>query len=268
MSSKSILDTRSVENSSSRTAVIIIGAIASSLIFLAMSGLLYLFSRKERARRRTAQQPEPEEFSPLEPPPAYKTDELGPGTSRALHPQPRPLSSFAPDINRQSQRQYQYQHQRHTRSSYDQPPPYPTQRTLPTYDPSRYQPVRPTSMAGDINAFPYAYHPAQPVNPHPHPHAHPGPSSRLSVFHYSDARLANPRPLSMAEPGRPMGSGSVAVPVAPRPRCQTAMPPPPEPNARQERRERRERSASEPMLSQAGPKRPKPVLSRLITNFR
>ncbi|KAJ5142833.1 uncharacterized protein N7515_001620 [Penicillium bovifimosum] len=265
MSINSILDTRSVKNPSSRTAVIIIGAIASSLIFLAMAGLLYLFSRKERARRRNAHQPE--EFSPLEPPPAYKTEELG---TRALHPQPRPLSSFAPDTNRRSQRQYQIQ--QHTRSSYDQPPPYPTPPTLPIYDPSRYQPIRPSSMAGDINAFPYAYNPAQPANLHPyaHPHQHPGSSSRLSAVHY-DARLTNSRPLSMAEPGRPMGPGPVAVPVAPIPGRQKDMPPPPEPSARQEgqeRRERRERSASEPMLSQTGPRRPKPVLSRLITNFR
>ncbi|KAJ5473284.1 hypothetical protein N7475_002850 [Penicillium sp. IBT 31633x] len=250
MSSNFFLDTRSDKNSASHTPVIVIGAIAGSFIFLAMAGLLYLFSRKERARRRNLQQME--QFSPLEPPPAYKTDELG--TSRGLHSQPRPLSSFAPDYNRQTQNHYQYQQQL-ARPSYEQPPPYPS---LPTYDPSRYQPIRPTSTAGDVNAFPYTYNPTNPANPHP------GPSSRLSAVHYSDARLANPRPLSMADHG-PTGP----IPVASRPRRQTAMPPPPERSARYESREGRERSASEPMLSaQAAPRRPKPVLSRLITNFR
>ncbi|KAJ5373972.1 hypothetical protein N7517_005978 [Penicillium concentricum] len=238
--------TRSDNNTSSRTPVIIIGAIAGGLIFLAMAGsLLYLFSRKERARRRNAQS---EDFSPLEPPPAYKTDELG--TPRGLHSQPRPLSSFAPDYSRQAQHAQQYQQQL-SRTSYEQPPAYPT---LPTYDPSRYQPIRPTSM-GDFNAHNYTYNPA-------HANPHPGPSSRLSAVHYSDARLAS-RPVSMADYGAPIGP--VAVPT--RPRRQAAIPPP-EQN-RQERRDKRERSASEPMLSaQAAPKQPKPVLSRLITNFR
>ncbi|KAJ5170383.1 uncharacterized protein N7500_003166 [Penicillium coprophilum] len=248
MSIKYSIGTRSDNNTSSRTPVIVIGAIAGSLIFLAMTGsLLYLFSRKERARRRNAQQSE--EFSPLEPPPAYKTDELG--RPRGLHSQPRPLSSFAPDYSRQAQHAQQYQQQL-SRPSYEQPPPYPT---LPTYDPSRYQPIRPTSMVGDINAHTYTYNPAH-VNPHP------GPSSRLSAVHYSDARLATSRPVSMADYGTPIG---VVVPT--RPRHQAAIPSP-EPN-RQERRDKRERSASEPMLSaQAAPKQPKPVLSRLITNFR
>jgi hypothetical protein len=209
--------------------------------------LLYLFSRKERARRRDAQQSD--NFSPLEPPPAYKTDELG--TSRGLHSQPRPLSSFAPDYSRQALHAQQYQQQL-SRPSYDQPPAYPT---LPTYDPSRYQPIRPTSMAGDINAHTYTYSPANHANPHP------GPSSRLSAVHYSDARLATSRPVSM------VGHGPIAAPT--RSRHQAALPPPPEQNSRQERRDRRERSVSEPMPSgQAAPKRPKPVLSRLITNFR
>ncbi|KAJ5788467.1 hypothetical protein N7457_003457 [Penicillium paradoxum] len=243
MSNSSSLANRSDKNSSSRTPVIVIGAIAGSLIFLAMAGLLYLFSRKERARRRNAHQTE--DFSPLEPPPAYKTDELG--TPRGLHSQPRPLSSFAPDYSRQAQNQYQYQ-QHLGRTSCEQPPAYPT---LPTYDPSRYQPVRPTSL--DINAFPYA-HPTNPANPHP-------PSSRLSAVHYSDARLANPQP-SMVDHGPP-----IALPVASRPRRQTAMPPPPQHSARQHR-ETRERSASEPTPSAQAPRQPKPVLSRLITNFR
>lgn len=214
---------------------------------------LYLFSRKERARRRNAQQSE--DFSPLEPPPAYKTDELG--TPRGLHSQPRPLSSFAPDYSRQAQHAQQYQQQL-SRPSYDQPPEYPT---LPTYDPSRYQPIRPTSMVGDINAHTYTY------NPTNHANQHPGPSSRLSAVHYGDARLATSRPVSMADHGPPIGP--VAVPN--RSRRQAAMPPPPNPNRQEgrDRRDGRERSASEPMPSaQAVPRQPKPVLSRLITNFR
>ncbi|OQE87062.1 hypothetical protein PENNAL_c0020G07334 [Penicillium nalgiovense] len=238
MSINSSLGPRS-DNYSSRTPVIIIGSIAGSLIFLA-----------KRARRRNAQQSD--DFSPLEPPPAYKTDELG--TSRGPHSQPRPLSSFAPDYSRQAQHAQQYQ-QHLSRPSYDQPPAYPT---LPTYDPSRYQPIRPTSMAADINAHTYTYNPANHANPHP------GPSSRLSAVHYSDSRLATSRPVSMVGHGPPIGS--VAAPT--RSKHQTAMPPPPEQNTRQ-RRDRRERSVSEPMPSgQAAPKQPKPVLSRLITNFR
>ena len=113
-------------------------------------------------------------------------------------------------------------------------------------------------MVGDINAHTYTYNPTNHANPHP------GPSSRLSAVHYGDARLATSRPVSMADYGPPIGP--VAVPN--RSRQQAAMPPPPEPN-RQERRDGRERSASEPMPSgQTIPKQPKPVLSRLITNFR
>ncbi|CAI7663456.1 unnamed protein product [Penicillium glandicola] len=254
MSINSSLDIRSDKNPS-HIPIIVIGTIAGSLIFLAMAGsLLYLFSRKERARRRNAQQSE--EFSPLEPPPAYKTDELG--TPRGLHPQPRPLSSFAPDYSRQAQHAQQYQQQL-SRPSYDQPPAYPT---LPTYDPSRYQPIRPTSMVGDTNAHIYTYNPANHANPQP------GPSSRLSAVHYSDARLASSRPVSMADHGPPIGP--VAIPTSGL-RHQAVIPPPPEQNTGQERRDRRdrrERSASEPMISAQAPKQPKPVLSRLITNFR
>ncbi|EKV04318.1 hypothetical protein Pdw03_2625 [Penicillium digitatum] len=253
MSINSSLDPRS-GNYSSRTPVIIIGAVAGSLIFLAMAGsLLYLFSRKERARRRNARQSE--KGSPLPPPPAYKA-ELD--TSRGLHSQPRPLSSFAPDYSRQAQHVEQYQHQL-SRPSYDQPPAYPT---LPTYDPSRYQPIRPISMVGERNAHPYTYNPTNHANPHP------GPSSRLSAVHYSDARLATSRPISMADYGPPIG------PVAGlnSSRHRAGIPPPPEQNTRQDRRDRRvgrERSASEPTpTAQAVPKKPKPVLSRLITNFR
>ncbi|KAJ6080141.1 hypothetical protein N7467_009894 [Penicillium canescens] len=245
MSIESALESR---NNSSRTPLIVLGVIGGTLIFLAMTGsLLYLFSRKERARRRNALAQEAEAFSPLQPPPAYKVDDLrAPRGPHSAHP--RPLSSFAPDFNRQ---EHQF-----PRASYEQPPPYPT---LPTYDPSRYQPTRPIPTE---------------LNPHPHPYTYPnqpiptpqGRSSRLSAVHYNDARqsLSLSRPLSMV--GQvPPGPGPVPAAV-PRPRRQTAMPPPPEQRPRQEGRER---SVSEPMLLQpAGPRRPKPVLSRLITNFR
>jgi hypothetical protein len=119
---------------------------------------------------------------------------------------------------------------------------------LPTYDPSQYQPIRPTSMVGDMHN--YAYYPNPPI-------PHPGPSSRLSAVHY-DPRLSTYRPVSVVEPA----IGPVAVAAAPRPRQPKPRPP------RQD--VRRERSFSEPLLSgqPAGPKQPKPVLSRLITNFR
>ncbi|KAJ6167957.1 hypothetical protein N7497_000800 [Penicillium chrysogenum] len=111
---------------------------------------------------------------------------------------------------------------------------------------------------GDINAHTHTYNPSNHANPHP------GPSSRLSAVHYSDARLSTSRPVSMV--GHGLLIGPVAAPT--RSRHQAAMPPPPEQNSRQERRDRRERSVSEPIPSgQAAPKRPKPVLSRLITNF-
>jgi hypothetical protein len=263
-------------NNSSQTPLIVLGVIGGTLIFLASKSaaraashprrakltptvtgsLLYLFSRKERARRRNALAQEVEAFSPLQPPPAYKVDDLrAPRGPHSAHP--RPLSSFAPDFSRQDQI---------PRASYEHPPPYPT---LPTYDPSRYQPSRHIS-ATEINA-----------HPHPHPHSRlsafpsqsipvpqgPAPSSRLSAVHYNDARqsMTLSRPSSMV--GQvPPGPGSVSVPAAvPRPRRQTGMPPPPE----RPRQEGRERSVSEPMLLQpAGPRRPKPVLSRLITNFR
>ncbi|CAG7923767.1 unnamed protein product [Penicillium olsonii] len=193
-----------------RTPVIIIGAIAGGLIFLAMAGsLLYLFSRKERARRRNAQD------SPVHPP-AYKEELSSP---RSV--QPRPLSSFAPDYSRQASQL----------SRNEQPPPYPT---LPMYDPSQYQPIRPTSMVGDSRTY-----------------YQPGPSSRLSAVHY-DHRLSTYHSMSL--------TGSPHVNANTR-------------EAREETRERepehqgRERSRSEPLLGPK-PKPPKPVLSRLITNFR
>lgn len=198
--------------------------------------LLYLFSRKERARRRNAQQ---EEYSPVQPPPAYKIE--GTGVTRNIARSPRPLSTFAPDYSRQAQYNHQYQQQL-SRSSCEQPPPYPT---IPTYDPSQYQPIRPTSMVLDMHTYANYSHPLNPP---------PGPSSRLSAVHYGDARLSTYRPVEQAPMGLP-------YPVAPRPL------------GNQDPREGRERSFSEPMLSgqpaeTKGTKQPKPVLSRLITNFR
>ncbi|KAJ5308941.1 hypothetical protein PENANT_c020G10424 [Penicillium antarcticum] len=250
MSNKPALESR---NNSSRTPLIVLGVIGGTLIFLAMSGtLLYLFSRKERARRRNALAQEVEAFSPLQPPPAYKVDDLR--APRGPHSaQPRPLSSFAPDFSR---------HDQFPRASYEQPPPYPT------YDPSRYQPNHP--LSNELNAHPHPHAYTYPNQPIPVPAGQgqgPGPSSRLSAVHYHDARqsLSLSRPLSVV--GQvPPGPGVGPVPAAvPRPRRQTGMPPPPE----RPRQEGRERSVSEPTLLQpAGPRRPKPVLSRLITNFR
>ncbi|CAG8948187.1 unnamed protein product [Penicillium salamii] len=241
MSSK--FTTRS--DNSPRTPVIIIGAIAGGLILLAMAGsLLYLFSRKERARRRNAQ-----EFSPVQPPPAYK-EELG--SPRNLQHQPRPLSSFAPDYSRQAQ---YHHHHHHQLSRNEQPPPYPT---LPTYDPSQYQPIRPTSMVGDMRTY-----------------YQPGPSSRLSAVHYSDARLSTYHPVSLADPGpvRPDNAGSRDIREIRN--IQNVRDNQDNQHSHHQDRGRgreiegRERSHSEPMLSgQPAPKPPKPVLSRLITNFR
>ncbi|KAJ5757954.1 uncharacterized protein N7511_006648 [Penicillium nucicola] len=251
MSMKATLESRS---NSSRTPLIVLGVIGGTLIFLAMSGtLLYLFSRKERARRRNALAQEVETFSPLQPPPAYKVDDLRAPRPHSAHP--RPLSSFAPDLSR---------HDQFPRASYEQPPPY---LNLPTYDPSRYQSSHP--LSNELNAHPHPTAYPYSNQPMPHPQG-PGPSSRLSAVHYNnDARpsLSLSRPLSMVGQVPPgPGAGPVSVPAAvPRPRRQTGMPPPPE----RPRQEGRERSVSEPMLLQpAGPRRPKPVLSRLITNFR
>jgi hypothetical protein len=194
-------------------------------------GLLCFFSRKERARKRDSLQTE--NYPPSQIPSQHKMEEMGPPRRTT---QARPLSTFAPDYARQYQQEV-------SRSSHVQPPPY-----LPTYDPSRYQPIRPTSMVG--NNFNYVHTQDNYNNPPP------GPPSRLSDVHYfNNTSLSTSRPLSIAvQPA--MGP---TVPVAPRPR-------------RQGGSEGRERSASEPMLS-AQPvdlrtKQPKPVLSRLITNFR
>ncbi|KAJ5362587.1 hypothetical protein N7541_003431 [Penicillium brevicompactum] len=222
-------------NNFPRTPVITFKAVPGDL---AMAGSLsYLFSRKERARRRNAQQ---EEYSPVQPPPAYKIEEMG--YNRSIPPSPRPLSTFAPEYGRQAQYNHQYQ-QQSSQPSFEQPPPYPT---IPKYDPSQYQPIRPTSMILDMNSYANC---SQSLYPHP------GPSSRLSAVHYGDARLSTYPPVTEQAPM------ALHYPVALRPL------------GNQDARERRERSFSEPMLSgqpadSKETKQPKPVLSRLITNFR
>lgn len=197
-----------------------------------MSGSLrYLFSRKERARRK--QQTERERFTPLQVPPAYKADIYEvPNGPRSAHP--RPLSSFAPDFSRQHEPRASADHAR-----------YPA---LPTYDPSKYQPIRPTSTASADLLASYA-----------HPESQSGRSSRLSAVHYHDARHSVYQPVP----------DQYSVPT--HTRQASAMPSRPAVTERSARGEGRERSASEPMpaaLTQGkGPRRPKPVLSRLITNF-
>jgi len=190
-------------------------------------GLLYLFSRKERAKRKQ------QRAERLPVPPAYKPNYYealsGP---RSAHP--RPLSTFAPDYSH-----YHYA----PRASMDQPP-------LPTYDPSKYQPIRPTSTHSADLLSSYGY---------PDPN---GQSCRLREVHYNNARS------STYQPPPPQGLPSHA-------RRQSAMPMPSYSTASTERSTRlgdgRERSHSEPMLSTPQgarrPKRAKPVLSRLITNF-
>jgi hypothetical protein len=184
-------------------------------------GFLYLFSRKERAKRKQQQAERP----PV--PPAYRSNYEASGP-RSAHP--RPLSTFAPD----------YSHY-YSRASMDQPP-------LPTYDPSKYQPVRPTSTHSADLLSSYGYpNPRQP--------------SRLNEVHYNDARSSIYQP---PPPNLPSHA-----------RRQSVMPMPSYPTASAERSSKsgdgRERSHSEPMLSAPqgarGPKRAKPVLSRLITNF-
>lgn len=191
--------------------------------------LLYLFSREERARRRDARR---NGLSPQLPP----KDELVSPRMRQ-----RPLSSFAPDLGRSAQR-HQYQE---PVSGHEQP----LHPTLPTYDPSQYQPSRPTSMV-DPRVYSHWIQPINPVNPL----NYSGPSSQLSAVHY-DSRLSIGRPVSMPYPSPPE-----RIHKEPKPgqRITSSV------------REGRERSLSEPNpLDQAArPKQSKPVLSRLITNFR
>lgn len=166
-------------------------------------------------------------------PPAYRTNnyEAPNGPRSAL---PRPLSTFAPDYSH-----YHYA----PRASMDQPP-------LPTYDPSKYQPIRPTST-----------HSADLISSYGYPNTR-GQPSRLSEVHYNDARS------SIYQPPPPQNLPSHA-------RRQSTMPMPSYPTVSAERSFRsgdgRERSHSEPMVSAPqgarGPKRAKPVLSRLVTNF-
>ncbi|KAJ5659355.1 hypothetical protein N7507_005806 [Penicillium longicatenatum] len=208
-------------------------------------GFLHLFSRKERAKRKqlAAQhqhqhQNQQQQQSYLHVPPAYKADlYVAPGP-RSAHP--RPLSSFAPDLSR-------HDHYPLPRRSCDQPP-------LPTYDPSKYQPIRPTSIPSDLL----------------HAQVGQSQSSHLSAAHYHNRNSIYqpaPAPDPYSAPRIPRESVASA-------RRQTAMPIPSRPAASLEQRvrsEARERSRSEPMPAdpdgQGNRRRQKPVLSRLITNF-
>ncbi|KAJ5280789.1 hypothetical protein N7478_006161 [Penicillium angulare] len=216
-------------------------------------GFLNRFSRKERAKRKQQQS---EQQAHLQVPPAYKADLYGgPGITtgpRSAHP--RPLSSFAPDLSRQAHHAYQYPQQL-PRASCDQPP-------LPTYDPSKYQPIRPTSIPSSdlLYANPYAS----------------GQSSHLSAAHYHNVRssIYHPAPPPVNQYSAPRLPPYDSVASA---RRQSAMPISSRPAASAHQRlraEARERSHSEPMPAgpgesqgTRGPRRQKPVLSRLITNF-
>lgn len=210
-----------------------------------------IFSRKERAKRKRAQE---EGRSSVQIASAYpKHDYYQTPTAGPRSAYPRPLSSFAPDLSRQSYYQAQYAQQL-SRASCDQPP-------LPTYDPSKYQPqpVRPTSIPNyDLSAF------------QQHPFVGGGQSSQLSAAHYQNPRASVYQPLPA------FGVGPFAPPklpyesVARNNRRQSAMPFRP---TSDEHQTGRERSTSEPMRvnpvegQDTKGRRPKPVLSRLITNF-
>ncbi|KAJ5225258.1 hypothetical protein N7468_006483 [Penicillium chermesinum] len=225
-------------------------------VAIAVTGLLHLFSRKERAKRRHAQQEA--EYSPVQVPSAYTKDDYYPPAAGPRSAHPRPLSSFAPDLSRQSYYHAQYaqyaqhaQHAQQPRASCDQPP-------LPTYDPSKYQPQpsRPTSIPNyDLSSWQYPYN---------------RQSSQLSAAHY------NPRG-SVYQPVPAAGVGPFPAPLpfesAPSNRRQSAMPFRPM-SDKLEPRTGRERSSSEPLQVEpgrqqdsSGRRRAKPVLSRLITNF-
>lgn len=249
-------------------------------------GLLHLFSRKERAKRKQQTQAA-EQLAPLEVPPAYRSDFYEPPNGpRSAHP--RPLSSFAPDYTRQAHsgqhhphagyyphqagsyanqhghytHQQPYQHlnqhpQQLSRASFDVPR-YPA---LPTYDPSKYQPIRP-SLTPTADRFAFHY-----------PNAR-GQTSRLSEVHYNDAR---PSSMYFQPPPAPDLSSAPPMPqrrMAAHARTQSIMPVTSGASAEQRSSrsgDGRERSVSEPMPAGAGqgrgPRRPKPKLSRLITNF-
>lgn len=251
-------------------------------------GLLHLFSRKERAKRKQQTQAA-EQLAPLEVPPAYRSDFIEPPNGpRSAHP--RPLSSFAPDYTRQAHsgqhnpyagyyphqagsyanqpghytHQQPYQHlnqhpQQLPRASFDVPR-YPA---LPTYDPSKYQPIRP-SLTPTADRFAFHY-----------PNGR-GQTSRLSEVHYNDAR---PSSIYFQPPPAPDLSSAPPMPQAQRrmaahARTQSIMPVTSGALADQRPSrsgDGRERSVSEPMPAGSGqgrgPRRPKPKLSRLITNF-
>jgi hypothetical protein len=192
-----------------------------------VTGLLYLFSKKERAKRKNQQA---ERAAEVQVPPAYSRRNNYHDHPRSAHP--RPLSSFAPDY-----RQSQYL----PRASMDQP-------SLPTYDPSKYQPIRPISTS---SADPHtSYNMPSRVQP-----------SRLSNVHYNDGRSS----ITIQRTADQSGYSTLNA------RRQSGMPFQAHVSESRSRPgEGRERSASEPMPLQGGtrgPRRAKPVLSRLVTNF-
>ena len=214
-------------------------------------GLLHFFSRKERAKRKQAEHR------------SYRTDSYeAPIGPRSAYP--RPLSSFAPDYSQQSQYYHQYsQPHQLSRASFDaRPPQYPA---LPTYDPSKYLPIRQPSTPGTNADLPSYLHPPTRAQ-----------SSRLSAVHYGDSRLSIYRP--------PPVSDQCFAPPLPRDRVgshartQSVMPSRHGASMEQQNASRwgegRERSVSQPTPMPADPaqndrtsRRAKPVLSRLITNF-
>ncbi|KAJ5480766.1 hypothetical protein N7539_006660 [Penicillium diatomitis] len=184
------------------------------------------------------------------------------------------------------QQEYHHQHPYHHHEHHNAMPPpqqsYPPSRAsvdlsggypaLPTYDPSKYPPIQPSFTDSTVDSF--AWH-----------HHLPGQSSRLSEVHYHDARPSSmyfqpPRvPNLCAAPPLPQ----LQPPSQPQSRAvrnQPTVASSHHPNMGSTEHHRssrpgdgRERSFSEPMPAAAagqssrGPRRAKPVLSRLITNF-
>ncbi|KAJ5731318.1 uncharacterized protein N7483_005826 [Penicillium malachiteum] len=216
-------------------------------------GFLNRFSRKERAKRKQQQEEQQHPQPHLRVPPAYKADLYDGSLNGPRSAHPRPLSSFAPDLSRQTHAHYP---QQLPRASCDQPP-------LPTYDPSKYQPMpmRPMSIPSSDLLYTNQYASGQ--------------SSHLSAVHYQNARssIYQPHPAPRTEYSAPRLPPYESVASA---RRQSTMPFPSRSTTSAQQRlrsEARERSHSEPMP--AGPvdsqgtrgRRQKPVLSRLITNF-
>ncbi|KAJ5675556.1 hypothetical protein N7462_008453 [Penicillium macrosclerotiorum] len=218
--------------------------------------LRHLFSRKERAKRKEPQQQlDP---GPVPIPQPYKNYYHASNGPRSAYPHTRTLSSFAPDPSRQTVYPYPYQ----SRASTEHPPPY-----LPTYDPSKLSPIRPC-LTPQTDRF-----------SHPFTAIGSQPSSHLSAMQYPD-----PRHLSLHQQPPPVQPDPHAPPymmMMMRPPAydwrHTPMPFPPGVMTDQypsSLTDGRERSISDPMPPRPAPepdrqgsRRPKPVLSRLVTNF-